>query len=1211
MPLDTDDWMITPPIDLRDEALPSASLRFNHWYNIENNYDKGYIYVTNNYGEDWYQAGPIYTDISDGWEGAIVNLNEYIGSLDPVFVAFRLTSDNLVVRPGWYIDDVKLIGADTEAPAVPTDLVAEPGLTGINLSWTAADDIDFDRYVVYRSLTSNEGFEQIAESTINSFMDSEVEAGITYYYKVAAKDIVGNVSELSEEASCSVAEISIIFAADFEENDGGFVSGVTAGTANPWEWGIPTSGPNGAKSGEKLWATNLSGNYPMSSDSYIQSQAIELPEDKDALLTFSHWLDMEGSTTLYDYGQVFVSNDDGVTWTNITPVPGQKYGKRVQAWADEEISLAAYKGQEIILRFFFHSDSIIAYTGWYIDDLYIVGIDIAEEDPPTDLDISKSAGAFEDRRANYVDPAEPNFNLKKDGISKYEIIEDKELQNTPMIMGGIPVADGVVTVLETGRSVKVDPVTGKYRMRLSMGSYNLRAEAYGYYPTDVEVTVIENETIRQSFVLEAKPRGTITGRVIDRYYKNPAANALIRLVEDPRVAPVVADEDGYFTIEDILVGTYTLKVVANGFEPGEFKVTVNADDIKDIELGLKRFVGYEDEISYDDGSAENALVLNNAPNGLAVRFTPEQFGKVTGAKVYFWDTSWPSPGGNRIGFTIYGTNENGAPYKVGEPIFMNVERGAWNEIDLSSFGFSTDMDFYISTIQDAAGTSCPGTGIDESGAGDRSYMNLDGEFQLIGSEDIEGALMIRAIVENSVSTPIITNLGEETYTNQDTIVVEGIVGADCKVNVYVNNEIVAYTDSIDKEFAVEVDLLQDENGIMVTAELDGVQTEPSQTVLVIKDKVLPVLEVEEPLDNIKTNKEVVHVIGSASDNIELKKVLVNDNEVEVDELGNFHERVMINAGENVITVKAIDLAGNEVTITRTITVELEAPEITNIEPSEDIELRAGEILTVSFNAPEGGEGYFRLMLPFGLESNEIGIPMTEEEGLYTGTWIVPEEMEADIVEIEVVYISESGYEVTKVADGRITIILDDEGEAPSITNVLPTGDTDLRAGDVLEVSFNAPSGYSGYFRLVLPIEQYNNKLGIEMTEESPGFFRGTYTIPEGIVASNLSVEVLIVGEDGERIPDVAQGKVTIIGDRNDLPVNAVIIDGEAFDMNYLNNSSRAQRKYIEWVNSGGQVYIKLKADTIVNDTGKRVTVEILPEELSYFNARGEMTIYEK
>ncbi len=383
-------------------------------------------------------------------------------------------------------------------------------------------------------------------------------------------------------------------------------------------------------------------------------------------------------------------------------------------------------------------------------------------------------------------------------------IEDAEVQNMPMIFAGIPISDAVVTVSETGRSVKVDSVTGKFFMRSPVGEYTLIAEAYGYYSGEAMVNVVEDQTAKANFVLDPKPQGTITGRVYDRYYETPAAYALIRVAEDPRVEPVTADEDGNFTINGVYEGKYTLKVTAEGFEPGEAEATVTGNETTEVNIGLKRFVGYEDDIIYDDGTGENALVLNSAPNGLAVRFTPDQFGKVKGTNIYFWDTSWPSPGGNRIGVAIYGTDENGSPYKVGEPIFQDIVRGEWNYIDLSSFGFSTSGDFYISTIQDQAGTQCPGTGIDGSSPyADRSYMNVDGEFKLISSEDIEGGLMIRARMEYAVDVPVITSPAAGNYTNQDIITVKGTVTADGKVNVYVNNEKAVTVDSENREFTAE------------------------------------------------------------------------------------------------------------------------------------------------------------------------------------------------------------------------------------------------------------------------------------------------------------------------------------------------------------------------------------------------------------------------
>jgi len=176
----------------------------------------------------------------------------------------------------------------------------------------------------------------------------------------------------------------------------------------------------------------------------------------------------------------------------------------------------------------------------------------------------------EPKKADYVEPKAADYRINVTPESKnYQTIEDIEVKNMPMVFAGIPVSDAVVTVLETGRSIKVDPVTGKFFMRAQTGEYTLVAEAYGYFASEKTVEVIEEQTVKTNFVLDPKPQGTITGRVFDRYYETPAAYANIRVVEDPRVAPVTADAEGYFTIDRVYEGSYTLKVTADGFETGE------------------------------------------------------------------------------------------------------------------------------------------------------------------------------------------------------------------------------------------------------------------------------------------------------------------------------------------------------------------------------------------------------------------------------------------------------------------------------------------------------------------------------------------------------------------------------------------------------------------------------------------------------------------
>ena len=410
-------------------------------------------------------------------------------------------------------------------------------------------------------------------------------------------------------------------------------------------------------------------------------------------------------------------------------------------------------------------------------------------------------------------------------------------------------------------------------------------------------------------------------------------------------------------------------------------------------------------------------------------------------------------------------------------------------------------------MQDDVGSNHPGTGVDDSSPyGDRSYLNVGGEFIPMGNEGIEGALMMRAIMQYSVDTPVITNLGEINYTNQDSITVEGTVTFDAIVNIYVNDQKVASVETENRGFAVEVELPQATNTIMATAELNGRETEPTSLITVVKDKVLPTLTVTEPEDNARINVEVVHVIGNVTDDIGMRELLVNNMPVEIDEEGNFHKRILVNEGENVITVRAIDLAGNETVITRTVYVGLEAPEITNIEPSTDVTLRAGGVLNVSFNAPSGGQGYFRLLLPFNNGPQNLGIPMTEtEEGLYEGTW----------------------------------------------------------------------------------------------------------TVPEGVAATGLQVQVIFIDQYGHEITAIAEGRVTIIGNMEYLAANTVIIGDEAFDIEYLNNNASAQIKLIEWFNSGREVYIKLNENTIVNQAGELVDMNVLPEAVTYYDAAGNVLFYEK
>ncbi len=142
---------------------------------------------------------------------------------------------------------------------------------------------------------------------------------------------------------------------------------------------VPTSAP----SGTRFWYSNRADMSDMT-----LTRAFDLTGVTTATLTFNVWHHFE---TLWDFGHVMVSIDDGATWqilqsrlmTTDNPY-NTAYGAgytgvsggdgSVPAWAADAISLDAYVGQQILLRFEAISDDAINQPGMVIDDIEIAEI---------------------------------------------------------------------------------------------------------------------------------------------------------------------------------------------------------------------------------------------------------------------------------------------------------------------------------------------------------------------------------------------------------------------------------------------------------------------------------------------------------------------------------------------------------------------------------------------------------------------------------------------------------------------------------------------------------------------------------------------------------------------------------------------------------------------------------------------------------------------
>ena len=182
---------------------------------------------------------------------------------------------------------------------------------------------------------------------------------------LTASDATAEVVQFSgEDSEVNDVVVQTDLEEDFENSEGGFTH---EGVNDSWQWGRPSSGPGGAHSGTKVWATNLAGNYPNSSSASLYSPRLPTASGTHPVLEFWDWFLSEWN---YDHGRVQISSDRGVTWDTLDEI------NLHIAYVKRSYDLSAYAGREIQIRFWLISDGSVNYPGWYIDDFAIRGVGV-------------------------------------------------------------------------------------------------------------------------------------------------------------------------------------------------------------------------------------------------------------------------------------------------------------------------------------------------------------------------------------------------------------------------------------------------------------------------------------------------------------------------------------------------------------------------------------------------------------------------------------------------------------------------------------------------------------------------------------------------------------------------------------------------------------------------------------------------------------------
>ncbi len=222
--------------------------------------------------------------------------------------------------------------------------------------------------------------ESLGEPGVDQFFADWVVANLTGDYSELDIDLESLGYETLYSFDSLTLESDVHqYAADYTDISSVDGDTLTLTVETPEEVGVI---PVAAPSGENLWYSNRA---DMSNTRL--TRAFDLTGVTSAAIEYKVWFHFEAD---WDFGYLMVSTDGGATWTPLeTPYTttnnphntayGHGYtgtsGGGIEAvWVNERVSLDAYAGQEILLRFEMITDDAVNQPGMAIDDIKIAAL---------------------------------------------------------------------------------------------------------------------------------------------------------------------------------------------------------------------------------------------------------------------------------------------------------------------------------------------------------------------------------------------------------------------------------------------------------------------------------------------------------------------------------------------------------------------------------------------------------------------------------------------------------------------------------------------------------------------------------------------------------------------------------------------------------------------------------------------------------------------
>ncbi len=176
------------------------------------------------------------------------------------------------------------------------------------------------------------------------------------------------------------AAATLVLELDLEADDGGLQP--SSGDLQ-WQWGVPSTGPQGGFVGTRAWGTRLGEPYLNDAEGSLQLPAHDLSGLAAPSLSFWHWTEIDPT----DQGTVEFLVDG--SWQRAEPVYGyplaQGYSGSTEGWELVVVDLSGLDDlSEVSLSFV--ADPSVQAAGWFVDEFQLWDGDVA---PPrvSDLDL--------------------------------------------------------------------------------------------------------------------------------------------------------------------------------------------------------------------------------------------------------------------------------------------------------------------------------------------------------------------------------------------------------------------------------------------------------------------------------------------------------------------------------------------------------------------------------------------------------------------------------------------------------------------------------------------------------------------------------------------------------------------------------------------------------------------------------------------------------